>query len=415
MEARLKSLAATAAALDAADPLAHFRDEFQLRESLIYLNGNSLGALPKETAASMAKVVESEWGEGLISSWNEADWVNAPLRIGDKIASIIGADEGEVIVADSTSINIFKALGAALSLQKGRSLILTEEGNFPTDHYMMQGYQKLTGGRVKAKAVPGEDVLEHLDENVAALLLTHVHYKTGRMRDMSAVNRAAHEKGVFVIWDLSHSAGAVELDLNGADADFAIGCGYKFLNGGPGAPAYIYAAKRHQHADAVLTGWFGHARPFAFEEQYDAAGGIERFLCGTPSILGMASLEIGVDLLRKADLRQIREKSLKLGELLSEAMKPLCEANGFVPVSPALSCETGSQLSYAHPHAYAVVQALKARDVIGDFREHDILRFGLTPLYLRHVDMIEAAKRIFEICEMNAWDKAEYHIRAAVT
>jgi kynureninase len=295
---------AEVADLDANDPLRGFRDEFQLREGLIYLDGNSLGALPKSTAPRMAETVVREWGDGLITSWLGAEWVTAPRRVGDKIGALLGARPGEVIVADSTSVNIFKALAAALSLLSGRSVILSEATNFPTDVYMMQGIAAFSGGRVKAVTAPPETIVDRLDEDVAVLLLTQVHYKSGLVRDMAEVTRRAHEKGVLVVWDLSHSAGAIEVDLGGADADFAVGCGYKFLNGGPGAPAFIFVAERHQQATPVLSGWFGHARPFAFEEDYAPATGIERFLCGTPSVLGLTALECGVDLFRRADMRE---------------------------------------------------------------------------------------------------------------
>ncbi len=411
----MTSLAHQVAVLDANDPLREFRDQFQLRDGLIYLDGNSLGALPKATMAAMQDAVGEQWGEGLITSWLGADWVNSPRRIGDKIAALIGANPGEVIAADSTSVNIFKALGAALSLQSGRSVILTEEGNFPTDHYMMQGLERLSGGGVRSLAVPAGDVLGRLEDDVAVLLLTQVHYKTGAMRDMAAVNAAAHKHGVLVIWDLSHSTGAIEVDLNGSGADFAIGCGYKFLNGGPGAPAYMYVAQRHQHADAVLAGWFGHARPFAFEEQYDAASGVERFLCGTPPVLGMVALEAGVDLITQADMRDVRAKSVKLAELLIAQMQPLCTQYGFELVSPQNRKESGSHVSFAHPNAYAIAQALKTRDVIGDFRAPDVLRLGLTPLYLRYADIVEAVHRLSEICVTRSWDRPEFHAMSAVT
>ncbi len=411
----MTALADQAAQMDAQDPLRDFRDQFELRDGLIYLDGNSLGTLPKATVAAMQDAVREQWGEGLITSWLGADWVNAPRRIGDKIAGLIGAEPGEVIAADSTSVNIFKALGAALSLQDGRSIILTEQGNFPTDHYMMQGLERLSGGKTRAVAVPGDEVLDHLNEDVAVLLLTQVHYKSGAMRDMAAINRAAHANGVLVIWDLSHSTGAIEVDLNGTGADFAIGCGYKFLNGGPGAPAYLYVAERHQHAEAVLAGWFGHARPFDFEEDYVAAPGIERFLCGTPPVLGMVALEAGVDLIAKAEMRDVRAKSVQLSELLVECMEPLCAEFGFELASPLDRATCGSHVSYAHPYAYAITQALKEREVIGDFRAPDVLRLGITPLYLRHSDIVEAVARLYQICAEKAWDKPEYHEIAAVT
>ncbi len=401
--------------LDARDPLRHLRDAFQLREGLIYVDGNSLGAQPKATAARVAAAVSQEWGEGLITSWLGAEWSTAPQRIGDKIASLIGASQGEVIAADSTSVNIFKALAAAVSLQPGRSVILSESTNFPTDVYMMQGLAAFSGGRLTSVTVAPEALVDRLDEDVAVLLLTQVHYKSGRVRDMVEITRRAHEKGVLVVWDLSHSAGAIEVDLNGADVDFAVGCGYKFLNGGPGAPAFIFVARRHQAATPVLSGWFGHANPFTFEEDYRPAEGITRFLCGTPPVLGLTALECGVDLMCRADMAEVRRKSLRLGQLFAERMDERCGDFGFSLVSPRDPELRGSQISYAHPNAYEMVQALKERDVIGDFRAPDILRFGLTPLYLRYADVVEAVERLREVCLNVAWDKPQFRERAAVT
>lgn len=401
--------------LDAADPLAPFRDRFQLRDGMIYLDGNSLGAAPKATAPRLAEVIGQEWGEGLITSWLGALWSTAPQRIGDKIARLLGADPGEIVATDSTSINIFKALTAALSLRSGRSVILSETTNFPTDVYMMQGIEAFSGGRVKAVTAAPDDVLDALTDEVAVLLLTQVHYKSGRVRDMAEVTRRAHEVGALVVWDLSHSAGAIPVDLNGANADFAIGCGYKFLNGGPGAPAYIFAASRHHAATPILSGWFGHARPFDFEEDYDPAAGITRFLCGTPPVLGLSALEVGVDLLLEADMAEVRKKSLALGDLFMEAMQPLCETYGFTLISERDVARRGSQVAYAHPHGYAIVQALKEVDVIADFRMPDVLRFGLTPLTLRYADIVETVRRIAAVCETRAWDKPHYRQRAAVT
>ena len=403
------------AALDAGDPLRAFRDAFALRDGLLYLDGNSLGAQPRAAAAKMAATVTQEWGEGLITSWLGAEWVSAPRRIGDKIASLIGARPGEVIACDSTSVNIFKALTAALSLQGDRSVILSERTNFPTDVYMMQGVEAFSGGRVRSVTADPAAIVDQLDENVAALLLTQVHYKSGRVRDMAEVTRRAQAKGVLVIWDLSHSAGAIEVDLNGANADFAVGCGYKYLNGGPGAPAYIFVAERHQQARPVLSGWFGHARPFAFEEDYAPASGIERFLCGTPSVLGLTALECGVDLFLRADMREIRRKSLRLGQLFIERMEARCAEFGFELISPREPDLRGSQIAYAHPQGYEIMQALKARDVIGDFRAPDVLRFGLTPLYLRYADVVDAVERLRDVCVTRAWDRPEYRERAAVT
>jgi kynureninase len=401
--------------LDAHDPLRHFRDEFQLRDGLIYVDGNSLGALPRATASRVAAAVTNEWGEGLITSWLGAEWSTAPRRIGDKIASILGARPGEIIAADSTSVNIFKALTAAISLRPDRTVILSESTNFPTDVYMMQGIEAFSGGRLRAVTADPEAVEGRLDENVAVLLLTQVHYKSGRVRNMAEVTRRAHEKGVLVVWDLSHSAGAIEVDLNGAKADFAIGCGYKFLNGGPGAPAFIFVAERHQSATPVLSGWFGHASPFTFEENYRPADGISRFMCGTPQVLGLTALECGVDLMLRADMRELRRKSVRLGQLFVERMELRCAEFGFRLLSPADPELRGSQISYAHPNGYEIVQALKEREVIGDFRAPDVLRFGLTPLYLRFADIVETVERLRDVCLTRAWDKAEYRERAAVT
>ncbi len=401
--------------LDASDRLRSFREDFALKDGLIYLDGNSLGAMPKAALARMEHTLRHEWSEGLITSWLDADWVNSPGRIGDKIARLIGAGPGEVIAADSTSVNIFKALTAALSLRPGRKVLLSEQTNFPTDVYMMQGLARFSGEQLECFTVEPDDVLERLASDVAVLLLTQVHYKTGRIRNMADVTRRAHEVGALVIWDLSHSAGAIEVDLNGANADFAIGCGYKFLNGGPGAPAYLFAAKRHQHARPILTGWFGHARPFAFEEDYDAAEGIRRFLCGTPPVLGMAALECGVDLMLRAEMAQVRRKSVALAELFIERMEGRCSEFGFELISPADSALRGSQVAYSHPKGYEMMQALKQRGVIGDFRAPDVMRFGLTPLYLRYSDIVDAVERLRAICVEREWDRPEYRTRAAVT
>lgn len=402
-------------ALDDRDELASFRSEFEIRDGLIYLDGNSLGARPKAAIARMEGVLREEWGEGLITSWLGADWVNAPRRIGDKIGKLVGAEPGELIATDSTSVNIFKALAACLSLRPDRTIILSESGNFPTDVYIMQGIEAFSQGRIRAEIVDADTVLDRLDENVAALLLTQVHYKSGRIRDIAEVTRLAHEKGVLVIWDLSHSAGAIEVDLNSAKADFAVGCGYKFLNGGPGSPAFIFVARRNQIASPVLSGWFGHARPFAFEDDYDPAGGIERFLCGTPPILGLTGLECGVDLHLRAPMRAVRAKSMAMGQVFIALMENYCAEFGFELVGPKDQALRGSQVSYAHLNGYEIVQALKERDVIGDFRAPDVLRFGLTPLYLRYRDLHDAVQRLREICLTRAWDKPQYRVRAAVT
>lgn len=405
-----------AASLDAADPLRAFRDRFVLPEGTIYLDGNSLGCLPKATAPKIAELVNMDWGQNLIGSWNSAGWVDAPQRIGDKIAGVVGAGEGEVVACDSTSVNVFKALCAALSANPGRSTILSERGNFPTDVYMMQGLEALTGRRVKARLVDSEEVLDAIDDDTAAVLLTQVHYRTGRVRDMVATTAAAQARGALVIWDLSHSAGAIPVDLSGANADFAVGCGYKFLNGGPGAPGYIFAARRHQDTSMpALSGWFGHARPFDFDDSYVPAPGITRFLVGTPPILGLAALEVGVDLMCEADMADVRAKSVEMGELFARRMAPLCERHGFALASPADPAERGSQISYTHSQAYPIVQALIARGVVGDFRAPDVLRFGLTPLYTSFAEIERAVEIIASVMDEAAWDRPEFKVRAAVT
>ncbi|MFA9201671.1 MAG: kynureninase [Cypionkella sp.] len=404
------------AALDAADPLRGFRQRFHLPEGVIYLDGNSLGCLPKATPERVAEVVRDEWGTGLVGSWNRAGWVEAPRRIGDKIARLIGADEGEVVACDSTSVNVFKALAAALSLRPGRATILSETGNFPTDVYMMQGLEALTGGKVRAQLVQPADIEASIGPDTAAVLLTQVHYRSGRVRDLVDTTAAIRARGALAIWDLSHSAGAIPVDLNAAGADFAVGCGYKFLNGGPGAPGFLFAAKRHQAAARpALSGWFGHARPFRFEDIYAPAAGIERFLVGTPPILGLAALEVGVDLLLEADMAAVRAKSIALGELFAARMAPLCAAHGFALASPAGPAERGSQIAYAHPEAYPIMQALIARGVVGDFRAPDVLRFGLTPLYTSFVEIAAAVDTLAAVMAERAWDRPEYRVRAAVT
>ena len=405
---------AEAQRLDAADSLAGFRDRFDIPEGLIYLDGNSLGVLPRATAARIQDVVQREWGQDLIRSWNKNDWINAPGRLGDKIAGLIGAAPGEVIAADTTSINVFKALSAAVQMRPDRGVLLSEKGNFPTDAYMMEGLSALTGGRVRQKLVEREDIIEALDETVAVLLLTHTHYKTGELFDMAAITAAAHEKGVLTIWDLSHSCGALPVDLNACQADFAVGCGYKYLNGGPGAPAFIFAAKRHQGAVfPALSGWLGHAAPFAFTDDYTPAPGIDRFQCGTPGILGMAALEVGLDLMAEADMAEIRRKSVGLGDFFIAAVEQLTE--GFGLASPREGEKRGSQVSLTHADGFAIMQAMIARGVIGDFRAPNILRFGFTPLYVSYEDAWRAAETLAAIMDERAWDTPEFKQMEAVT
>nr|WP_298899417.1 kynureninase [uncultured Altererythrobacter sp.] len=398
--------------LDAADPLNGFRDRFTLPEGVIYLDGNSLGALPKAAAERVHQVVTGEWGEGLIRSWNDAHWINLPQRIGAKIAPLIGAQPNEAIVADSVSVNLFKLISAALKMRPGRKVILSEPGNFPTDLYMIQGLQE--HGLAEQRLAARDTILEALDDDVALLLLTHVHYKSGAMHDMAVLTKAAHDAGALVLWDLSHTGGAMPVDLNGVRADFAVGCGYKYLCGGPGAPAYAYvAARHHESMSQPLSGWMGHAQPFAFQDDYTPAAGVDRLLCGTPQILSMSALEVGVDLIAEIGVDRLYAKSQALSEFFLECLSARDIALELF--SPSDSSARGSQLSFRHENAYAICQALIARGVIGDFRDPDILRLGFAPAYLRFEDMAEAARHLAEVLQTGEWQRDEFNQRAAVT
>lgn len=397
---------------DAADAIASFRDRFKLPDGVIYLDGNSLGALPKETPNAMRRAIEEEWGEGLIRSWNDADWFEMGTRVGARIAPLIGAAGHEVIACDSTSVNLFKLIAAGLRLRPGRKVILSEPGNFPTDLYMVEGLERQ--GLATRRLSDRENIVDALDEDVAVLMLTHAHYKTGEIFDMAALTQAAHEAGALVLWDLSHSTGALPVDLNACDADFAVGCGYKYLCGGPGAPAFCFVAERHQDSiEQPLTGWFGHASPFAFFDDYRGAPGIERMQCGTSPVLGLTALEVGVDLIAEIGIGRLHAKSQALSEFFLEAL----DTHGVqLPlVSPRDSYARGSQLSFRHENAYAICQALIARGVIGDFRDPDILRLGFAPAYLRFADMEGAARHLAEVLRDEEWQRDEFNRRAAVT
>ncbi|WP_017664824.1 kynureninase [Porphyrobacter sp. AAP82] len=403
---------ARAAEFDAADPLAAYRERFTIPAGVIYLDGNSLGALPKATPAALARVVESEWGEGLIRSWNSARWFDMASRIGAKIAPLIGARPNEVIACDSTSVNLFKLIAAALHMRPGRKVVLSEPGNFPTDLYMIAGLE--AQGLATRRLAERERLAEALGGDVALLMLTHAHYKTGALHDIAALTRAAHEAGALVLWDLSHSTGALPVDLDAAGADFAVGCGYKYLCGGPGAPAFAFVAERHQAAlQQPLTGWFGHAAPFAFSDDYAGAPGIERLQCGTPPVLGLAALEVGVDLIAAIGIARLYAKSQALSEFFLESL--MAHDVPLELVSPPRAAERGSQLSFRHAHAYAICQALIARGVIGDFRAPDVLRLGFAPAYLSFTDMAAAARHLAEVLASGEWQREAFNQRAAVT
>lgn len=397
--------------LDRNDPLAVFRDRFSLPEGVIYLDGNSLGALPRGVKARMDDVVSNQWGEGLIRSWNTHDWIDLPGRVGDRIARLVGAAPGTVTVADSTSVNLFKVLSAAVHLRSERRVILSEKGNFPTDAYIAAGLAELLGQGHELRLVEADELPEALDADVAVLMLTEVNYRTGARLDMASLTAAAHAAGALTVWDLCHSAGAIPVDLTAAGADFAVGCGYKYLNGGPGAPAFVYAAPRH-HADLrqPLTGWLGHAAAFTFAEDYQPADGIARMRVGTPPILSMQALDAALDAFDGVDLGAVKAKADRLFDLFVGEVADL----GLTLATPTDPARRGTQVSLRHPEAYAVVQALIARGVIGDFREPDIMRFGLTPLYLRYQDVWYAAQILREIIAANAWDQPEFKARAKV-
>ena len=410
-----------ALALDATDALAPLRDQFALPPGLIYLDGNSLGMLPKATPARVQEVVQQEWGTGLIRSWNSAGWMTLPQRVGDKIARLVGAGAGELVVADSTSVNLFKVLSAALSITQvdtpKRRRIVSERSNFPTDLYIAEALAAERGFELVLAET--DDLAAQLDERCAVLMLTHVNYRSGRMHDMAALSHAAHEAGALAIWDLAHSAGAVPVDLHADGADFAVGCGYKYLNGGPGAPAFVWAHPRlAERFWQPLAGWMGHAAPFEFTPGYRPAAGISRYLCGTPAVLSLAALECGVDTVLAAEpvggMAALRSKSLALTRRFADRVQVTCP--DLALVSPRDDARRGSQVCLAHPEiAYAVIQALIARGVIGDFRAPDILRFGFTPLTLRFVDVWDAAEHLRQVLSGEEWRRPEFMQRQAVT
>ncbi|MGA8513438.1 MAG: kynureninase [Burkholderiaceae bacterium] len=430
-------------ALDAADPLRSLRDLFHLPQGVIYLDGNSLGALPKATPARLAQVIAEEWGVGLIRSWNTAGWFGSPQQVGDKIARLIGARLGEVVATDSTSINLFKVLSATISIatnvhstgtrriNNSKNVLLSERSNFPTDLYIAQSL--CTQHNLQLRLVQAHELTDAITEDVAIVLLTQVHYRSGAMHDMAAVTARAHAAGALTVWDLAHSAGAVPIDVHAANADFAVGCGYKFLNGGPGAPAFVWAHPRHVNAAAQpLAGWFGHAAPFAFTPGYEPAQGITRFLCGTPPVISMAALECGLDSVLAAEplggMAALRAKSLALTDLFIALAEARCADHGLQLATPRAHAQRGSQLSfYRAEGGYAIMQALIARGVIGDFRAGDpsaasgsldgldILRFGFTPLYGSYCDVWQAVEQLRQVLDSREWQQPQFNRQQAVT
>ena len=421
---------------DAQDPLRTLRDQFSLPQGLVYLDGNSLGALPKAAAARVADVVIQEWGVGLIRSWNSAGWFEQPQRLGDKIARLIGANPGEVVATDSTSINLYKVLSAALSIAAHaaphRKVIVSERSNFPTDLYIAESLCR--EGGLRLHLVEPEEIAAALNPDVALLMLTHINYRTGAMHDLAAITAAAHKAGALTVWDLAHSAGAVPVDLTGANADFAVGCGYKYLNGGPGAPAFVWVNPRHTGRQDInvqqpLSGWWGHSAPFAFTPGYAPAPGITRYLCGTQPVLNMAALECGLDTVLAAEplggMAALRAKSLALTDLFIHLATQRCSGHGLGIATPLAHASRGSQVSLTRQAAggaldsgaYAIMQALIARGVIGDFRagEPDILRFGFTPLYVGFEDVWHAVEHLKQVLDTQEWKQPRFNQKSAVT
>jgi len=406
----------TIADLDARDPLSAVRDAFEIPAGVIYLDGNSLGALARPVAERVRAVLTQEWARDLVGAWVSAGWIDLPRRVGAKIAPLIGAAADEVIVADSTSVNLFKCILAAADINRSRSVIVTERGEFPTDVYVAEGVEQATDGRLRHRLCEPEALDASIDEDTAVLLLSHVHYRSALVRDMKALTAKAHAAGALTIWDLSHSAGAIRVDLDGAGADFAVGCGYKYLNGGPGAPAFLFAARRHHAAmRSPLTGWLGHAAPFGFEDSYRPAAGVSRFICGTPGVLGMSALEASIDLLGGLDIAAIEHKGRQLGQLFIALAERRCAGFGLMLASPRDPAERGCHVAFRHPQGYPVMRALIERGVIGDFREPDVLRFGFAPLYLRYRDVRDAVEILQDVLSRGSWRQARYAERQSVT
>ena len=387
---------------------------FQLPEGVIYLDGNSLGPLPRGVRAKLLETVEAEWGERLIRAWNDAAWMTLPRRVGDRIGRLIGAPQGSVVMGDTLSVKVYQALASALDLNPDRRVVLSDSGNFPTDLYMAEGLLGSLGRGYELRVVAPEDVAAAIDETVAVVMLTEVDYRTGRRHDMPALIRQAHSVGALVIWDLAHSAGALPVDVAGADVDFAVGCTYKYLNGGPGSPAFIYVAPRlAELVRPALSGWMGHAAPFAFDLAYRPGAGIERMRVGTPPILALAALDAALDVWDDVDMNDVRQASLRLAEVLIAGVEARCPELALA--SPRDGRVRGSQVSFRHPQGYAIMQALIARGVIGDFRAPDILRFGLTPLYIGESDIVAAVDIMAGVMDTRAWDDPRYRIQGLVT
>ncbi|SHE52661.1 Kynureninase [Ruegeria intermedia] len=387
---------------------------FHLPEGVLYLDGNSLGPLPKAAAAKVQKMLTEEWGRMLITGWNKAGWMGMPTDLGDRIGRLIGAAPGTVVVGDTLSIKVYQAVASALELNPGRKVVLSDNGNFPSDLYMADGLLRSLGEEYELRVVDPEAVAEHITDEIAVLMLTEVDYRTGRRHDMKALTDLAHARGVITVWDLAHSAGAIPVDLAGCNADFAVGCTYKYLNGGPGAPAFIYVApKWADTARPALSGWLGHEAPFAFDLDYRPGAGIERMRVGTPPVIQMTALAAAMDIWDMADMDDVRAKSIALTEQFIQQVEATCP--DLELASPRAPAMRGSQVSFRFADGYAVMQALIARGVIGDFRAPDIMRFGFTPLYIDEGDVTRAVEILTDIMQNRLWDKPEFKIRQRVT
>ena len=402
--------------MDREDRLAPFRDEFCLPEKIIYFNGNSLGAMPQKAANRAHQVVEEEWANGLIGSMNDAGWFELPVTLGRKLAPLVGAKPNEVVITDSTGIDLYKVLAAALKIQPGRRVVVMQGSNFPTNNYMVQGLLEQLGDGYRIRFVEADGILEAIDEDVAAVCLTHVHYKTGHILDMAAITARAHAVGAAAVWDLCHSAGAMPVDLNGCNVDYAVACTYKYLNGGPGSPAMLYAAERHhgKHPQP-LTGWFGHADPFGFERDYRPAGDIRQMLSGTQPIISLSVAEIGIEIMLRADMQAIREKAMAMTDLFIELVERRCANHDIKLASPRDASLRGSQVSFHHQDGYPIVRALHDRDVICDYRSPGNMRFGFAPLYNSYVEIWDAVEHLKQILDEAVWKQMQYQERFKVT
>ena len=404
--------------LDTLDPIKKAREEFSLPKDVIYFDGNSLGPLPKNTIKSLDSVIQREWGDGLIRSWNDENWINLPRNLGNQIAPLIGAKEGEVIVVDSTSVNLFKVLSSALMLNKNRKVIVSEAANFPSDLYILEGVNNMFGESYERCLIDeGDDEIEkYIDSSTAVVVLSHINYKTGRITDLKKITTFAHEKGALVVWDISHSVGVFPMNLHDLGVDFAVGCTYKHLNGGPGAPGFLFVhSSLIEKVSQPLTGWLGHIKPFDFEVEYQPANDINKFICGTPPIIAYKAIESGLEIFKDLSIIEIREKSIKLSEMFIQLMKQECSEFGFTLFSPKNSEQRGSQISFLHENAYSIIQALISHGIIGDYREPNVMRFGISPLYMRFEDVWNAITCLREIMQTGQWQSEKFKNKNYVT